>query len=90
MNYQIYRFLAFIIDVYIFILFARAISSWIRVDRYHPVVVFLHNATEPLLAPLRKIIPPLGMIDISILVLFIGLRVLREALRSILGVPVFY
>lgn len=89
MNYQIYRFFAFMIDIYIFILFARVISSWIRVDRSHPVLIFLYKATEPVLAPIRQIIPPLGMIDISVLVLFFALRLLRELLKSLLGVHVF-
>lgn len=85
MNYQIYRFLSFLIDVYVFILFARAISSWLRVDRHHPVIIFLYSITEPVLAPIRKIIPPIGMIDISILVLFIALHLLRGILRSTLA-----
>lgn len=86
MNYQLYRFLSFIIDVYVFILFARAISSWITVDRSHPVILFLYNVTEPVLRPIRRVIPPLGMIDLSILVLFFGLHILKVILRSMLGI----
>ncbi len=86
MNYQFYRFISFIIDIYTFILFARAISSWIPVDRYHPVIMFLYRATEPVLRHIRRIIPPLGMIDLSIIILFFGLQILKGLLRSMLGI----
>ena len=42
----------------------RAVISWIEVDRDNQFVVFLHNITEPLLAPVRKYMPA-GSIDFS-------------------------
>jgi YggT family protein len=58
-------------QIYVIILFARAIFSWFPISPgspFIPVVRFLHTVTEPVLAPLRRIIPPVGMFDISFLV----------------------
>jgi YggT family protein len=55
--------------------------SWIQPDPYNPVVRFLHSMTDPILIPLRRIIPPLGgMIDLSPMILFILIEFLKRAL----------
>jgi YggT family protein len=59
---------------------ARIILSWVRVDPYHPVSVFLFRVTEPILAPLRNIIPPIGMLDISPIVAIIVLGIAQQVL----------
>jgi YggT family protein len=74
--------LAQLLQLYSFVLLARALMSWIpNLDPYHPVVQILYQVTEPVLEPIRKLVPPLGgMIDISIIVAFIGIMVLRTIL----------
>jgi YggT family protein len=59
---------------------ARILLSWFRVDPYHPVSVFLLRVTEPILAPFRNIIPPIGMIDISPIVAIIVLGIVQQVL----------
>ena len=69
-----------LIQLYILVLVARAISTWFPVrpgSGMGQVVGVLVTVTEPVLAPARRIIPPLGMIDISFIVVIIGLQVLR-------------
>ena len=63
---------------------ARIILSWFRVDPYHPVSVFLFRVTEPILAPFRNIIPPMGMIDISPIVALIVLGIAQQVLFFII------
>jgi YggT family protein len=72
------------LQVYSWILLARALVSWIpNLDPYHPAVQFLHNVTEPVLEPIRKLIPPLGgMIDISIIIAFFAVNILSSLVRS--------
>jgi len=65
-----------LIDLYSLIIVAAVVVSWINVPRDHPVVRLLHRLTEPVLAPVRKILPPMGGMDFSPLVVLIGLRVL--------------
>ncbi len=67
-----------LIDVYSLIVVASVIVSWTNVPREHQAVRLLHRLTEPVLAPIRKVLPPMGGIDFSPLVLLIGLRVLTR------------
>jgi YggT family protein len=67
-----------IIDVYSFILFIAVILSWVNLDRDNPVLRFVTAATEPVLAPVRRVLPPMGGFDLSPLVVFIGLRLLQR------------
>jgi YggT family protein len=72
------------IGVFQLLLLARILMGWINVDPYHPVVRFLYNATEPILAPVRKVIPPAGMFDLSPMVVFIGVIILEAFLISLI------
>jgi YggT family protein len=47
------------------IVIIRAIISWVSPDPYNPIVSFLYRATEPVLGYARRVIPPLGGIDLS-------------------------
>jgi YggT family protein len=62
--------LAKIIDMgltlYIWVIIARALISWVNPDPYNPIVTFLCRATEPVMAPIRRLIPIRGLgIDVS-------------------------
>jgi YggT family protein len=58
--------------------------SWIpNLDPGNPFVVFLMQITEPVIAPIRAVVPRIGMIDLSPMVAIIVLSVIREALRSL-------
>lgn len=58
------------------ILIIRAILSWVS-QGYNPIEAVFHQLTEPMLRPIRKIIPPIGGLDLSILVLIIALQFLQ-------------
>ncbi len=74
------RLIASLIQIYSFILLARIVLSWIpNVEPSNPIVQLLYQVTEPVLDPVRRAIPPLGAIDISPIVVFIGLRILQGA-----------
>ena len=78
------QLLLVILQLYSYVLLARALVSWIpNLDPYHPAVRFLYDVTEPVLEPIRKLVPPLGgMIDISMIIAFFALVVLEQLLRS--------
>lgn len=79
------QILSMLLQIYSYILLARAIISWIpNLDPYNPIVQLLYQITEPVLEPIRKLIPPLGgMIDISIIVAFFAIMVLQQLLVSL-------
>jgi YggT family protein len=64
--------LHYLLNVYLWIVIIRAIISWVNPDPFNPIVRFLYRATEPVLSYARRIVPPLGGIDLSpILVLVV-------------------
>ena len=63
-------------------IFARAILSWFALDARNPLVEMLDQITEPILSPLRRIVPRMGMIDITPLVAIILLQVLGQAVAG--------
>ncbi len=66
--------------VYMIVLFGRAILSWFPIQPgtvWASIGNVLVQVTEPVLAPLRRMIPPMGMFDVSFLVLFLGIQILR-------------
>ncbi len=65
----------------IFAIFIRAIISWFPVDRDGPIVRALDAVTEPVLEPLRRLIPRIGMIDISPMVAILVLVFIDGALQ---------
>ena len=66
-----------------FAIFARAIISWFPIDQNGPVVRALDAITEPILEPLRRVVPRVGMIDITpmvaILLIFAIIYLLRAS-----------
>ena len=73
-----------VFDLVFWVVIIRAILSWIS-QGYNPIEALLHQLTEPLLAPIRKIIPPLGGLDLSLLVFLIGLQFLQLLLNDLLS-----
>jgi YggT family protein len=72
--------LARLIDLYSLIVLAAVIVSWIQLPPYHPVVKLLNTLTEPALAPIRKVIPPMGGLDITPMLLLILLQLIKGIL----------
>ena len=81
-----------IIDIYTWVVIASAIMSWLvafgvvntRNQFIRYVVDILYRLTEPLLRPLRRMLPNLGGVDISPVILLLGLFFLRSLLREYL------
>lgn len=50
---------------YIFVIFVQIILSWVAPQQYNPMTLLLHQISEPVLAPARRLVPPLGGLDLS-------------------------
>lgn len=72
----------YLVQFLAFAIFARAIVSWFPIDRNGPIVQFLNSVTDPVLEPLRKVIPPIGMIDITPMVAMLLLFFVASALLN--------
>ncbi|PZC47013.1 MAG: YggT family protein [Chloroflexi bacterium] len=78
-----------IIDILTYVIFAQVLISWLLAFGVrHPMILTLNRAvmtiTDPLMRPLRRVIPNLGMIDITPMVTIIALVFLRKAVRELL------
>ena len=67
-----------VLNIYMWIVIARALISWVNPDPYNPIVNFLYRATEPVLYRVRRIIPDLGGIDLSPLIVLLIIYFLKE------------
>jgi len=68
-----------VLSAYMWIIIGRAIISWVNADPYNPIVRFLFEVTEPLLARIRRVVPILGGgIDFSPMILIVAVMFLRS------------
>ncbi len=58
----------------------RVLMSWISPGRENPLTLLLFQITEPILGPLRRVIPPMGTFDLSPMVALFGIQFIREIL----------
>jgi len=72
------------LSLYSLLIFIRIIFSWGMVSYSNRIMRFLVNTTEPLLGPLRRVIPPLGMMDISPIVAFLIIWLFQGAIAGTL------
>jgi len=70
------------INLFMFAIFIRIILSWIAPGQYNPAIAIITTLTEPLLGPVRRIIPPLGGFDISPVFVIIALGALTRLLMG--------
>jgi YggT family protein len=66
------------LDFYSLIVFVAVVLSWLRLSPDNPVVRIVATMTEPVLAPIRKVLPDLGGFDFSPMVLLILLQLLKR------------
>lgn len=78
--YTIANILDIALNIYLWIIFARAILSWVNPDPYNPIVQFLYKVTEPILYPIRKRMPYGIGIDFSPLVVVLVIFFVRSFL----------
>ncbi len=65
MSLWLLQFISLLFQALIFAIVARALLSWFSLGPSNPLVRVLYDVTEPILAPLRRVIPTIGMIDIT-------------------------
>lgn len=74
-----------LVNIYFFALLAMIILSWIAPGSGHPAIHLLYQITEPVMAPFRKVLPPMGGMDFSPILMFILINVVQIALRHMAG-----
>lgn len=73
-----------IIQILVLVVIIQAFMTFF-LSPFHPVRRFFDRLVEPMLAPIRRVIPPIGMLDLSPLILIIFLQVLNILIQSLLS-----
>ena len=69
-----------ILTILTWIIIIRALISWVNPDPYNQIVQFLYRVTEPILMPIRRILPAMGGFDLSSIVALVGIVFIRSFL----------
>lgn len=75
--------LGLLVKIYFYALLATIILSWISPGGSNPAAYLLHQITEPVMAPVRSLLPPMGGLDFSPIVVFILINIVEITLRNI-------
>jgi len=79
---EIAALISLFIQLYSFVILARVLMSWVRIDPDSPLARVLYDLTEPVLGPIRNLLPPAAGLDFSPIIAFVLLRVLGQMLIS--------
>lgn len=81
----LYYFIVVLARVLNLAIVARILLSWIPVDRNNRLVVFLYEITDPILGPIRRVMPSMGGLDLSPMIALILIQVAERVLLTILA-----
>jgi YggT family protein len=71
-------------ELYIIVLLARVLVSWVQLDPRNPLVSLIYQLTEPLLAPIRRMLPQSGALDFSPMIAFVVVLIAEQIVLSLL------
>jgi YggT family protein len=79
--YAVLRIIVGVIQLYFVVILAHVVISWISPGHWNPLISVLHSLADPVLRPLRRLLPPIGGLDLSPLFVLIGLQALLIMIR---------
>lgn len=83
---QIVQVVNIIFEVLIWLIIVRCILSFVRHDPYQPLIRFVYDVTEPIMAPFRRLIPAAGGMDFSPIVVLLALTLLQGLVTRLLWI----
>lgn len=87
--FSIVRIVDMAFRVLVWLVIARCILSFIRHNPYHPLIKFVYDVTEPIMAPFRRLVPGMGGIDFSPVIVIMVIELVRklvvDIVRSFVG-----
>ena len=78
------KLISLLFTLFDLLILARILLSWIPMDPYNPIVQFIHNTTEPLLAPIRRRLGATGGLDFSPMIVLLVAWVLQTVIINFL------
>jgi YggT family protein len=83
---NVVSFIGWLLQLYSWVIIAAALISWVSPDPRNPIVMLLHRLTEPVLAPVRRLLPPwkTGGLDLSPLIVLIAIQFVERVILPML------
>jgi YggT family protein len=80
--FELLRFITWLLDIYSYVIIAAALITWVSPDPRNPIVAFLRQVTEPVFAPVRRLLPPwkTGGLDLSPLIVLIAIQFVERVI----------
>ena len=78
------RVIHLVLSLMVWLIIGRALISWFSPDPYNPLVQFLFRVTEPVLSPIRNVLPYFGGIDLSPIVVLLAIEFFKSFIVSLL------
>lgn len=66
-----------VLNIYFFSFLIMVVVSWIAPQSHNPAISIIHSITEPVLRPIRRILPPMGGLDFSVMAAMLGIYILK-------------
>lgn len=82
MPIELANLLSYLLQAMSLLIIGRALTSWFDPQMKSTIGRFLFNVTEPIIGPIRRVVPSFGMIDISPIIALIFIQVLQAMIRS--------
>lgn len=79
--FYLVNFLAILLQILLVAILVRVVLTWFPVDQSNPIIRIIYEVTEPVLAPFRKVIPRIGMFDLSPIAAMLVIQVILSNLR---------
>lgn len=83
MNPYVAQFTIVFLQILTWSIIARALMSWLPIDQGSPLVQLLYRITEPIIEPIRRVVPNTGMLDLSPMIAIIVLIVMEQMVASL-------
>ena len=77
------------VNLLFYMILIRAVMSWVSPGMNNSIMAVIYQLTEPLMAPIRRILPPMGGLDLSPLFLLLGLQFTLIGIKNWIIVPLF-
>lgn len=79
---SIAELLVLVLNVFLVAIIIQVILSWVNPGTYSPFTALLDHLTEPVLEPARRILPPIGGLDLSPILVLVGIQLLKMLLYA--------
>ncbi len=79
----LFNFVSILLQIFLIAIFVRVLLTWLPIDPSNRIVRILFDITEPILAPFRRVIPRIGMFDLSPIAAMLIIQLIQSHLPEI-------